>query len=93
MAVFRIAWTFSKKRQGLLTALINLNGLYFECGMAAPHGPGLSALLRGDGVEKGQLLFHVTAPAGWADDTALFVIGKAQLFCERLQTITAVKKI
>jgi hypothetical protein len=84
---------FLQEPSGIAGALINLNGLYFECGMAAPHGSGSSALLRSDGVEKGQLLFHVTAPAGWADDTALFVIGKAQLFCERLQTITAMKKI
>jgi len=39
------------------------------------------------------LRFHVIASTGWADGTALFVIVKTQLFCERLQTITAMKKI
>jgi hypothetical protein len=39
------------------------------------------------------LLFHVIAPAEWTDETALFVIVKAQLLYERLQAITAMEKV
>jgi hypothetical protein len=39
------------------------------------------------------LLFHVVAPAEWADNTTLFVLLEAQLFCERLQAVMAMKKV
>ena len=38
-------------------------------------------------------MFHVIAPTEWAEDTAHFVIAKTQLFCERLQAITAMEKV
>jgi hypothetical protein len=47
--LLRIASTFSKKRQGLLRALINLNGLHLENGTTAPP------------VQDQALFFEVTA--------------------------------
>jgi hypothetical protein len=53
----------------------------------------LFLFLRSDWVEKGQHLFHVTAPAERADAVALLVIVKTRLFGEGFQTITAMQKV
>jgi hypothetical protein len=53
----------------------------------------VSTFFGSDWVEKGQLLFHGIAPAEWANNTTLFVLPEAQLYCERLQAVVAMEKV